>query len=94
MKINKSPIVSNGVRASAFDISTVNFAQSLTWAPKQNHGASSLENQTGNFGKSVTLLILEFFLMVLFLSKINKSKLVVYIYKNNVSANWENYKVS
>ena len=30
MKINKSPTVSNGVRASSFDILTANLAQSLT----------------------------------------------------------------
>ena len=46
-KINKIPTVCNGVRASSVDIWTANQAQSLI--------LFSLEIQTGNFAKSVTL---------------------------------------
>ena len=55
-EINKSPTVSNGVRTSSFEILTANLAQSFTVGTlKKTHGASSLEIQTGNFAKSVTL---------------------------------------
>ena len=94
-KINKSPTVSNGIRASSFEIWTANLAQSLTLGR-----ASSSEIQTENFAKSVTLkpdiqmwtfLIWDFFYAFIW---VKKKKKLLDIYKNNVFANRDKYKVS
>ena len=103
-KINKSPTVSNGIRASSFEIWTANLAQSLTLGTLTNSPSFIFGDSKWTFCKAgypvgtlkpviqmQTFLIWgEKKIMLLFLSEKNSNLLKPD--KNNVFANWENTK--
>ena len=107
-KINKSPTVSNGVRASSFEIWTANLAQSLTVCTLTN-------SQNFIFGilnwkfcswlasrpppkpdiQMQTFLTWAFFkYFFFFFSGKNLNLFSCWMYKNTVFANWGKYEVS
>ena len=50
-KINKNPTISNGIRASSFEIWTANLAQSLTMGTLTNSWSFNFGDSNWNFGK-------------------------------------------
>ena len=104
-KINKSPTVSNGVRASSFEIWTANLDQSLTVGTRTNSRSFIFGDSDWKFCKvgypigtpkpdiqmRIFLTWDLFFYAFIFVWKKIKT---CWIYKNTVLANWEKYEVS
>ena len=98
LKINESLTVSNGIRASSFEIWTANLTQLLTkltelhlWRFKleivQSVGPPKPNSQMWTF------LTWDFFSFLCFYFLVKKIK-TCWVYKNTVFAKWEKYKVS
>ena len=105
-KINTSPTVSNGVGASSIKIWTANLAQSLTMGTLTNSQSFIFGNSNWKFCSQLPCrhpdtshwdgVISDlglFFFKLCFYFWVEKIK-ACWIYKHNVFANWENYKVS
>ena len=104
-KINTSPTVSNGIRASSFEIWTANLAQLLTMGTLTNSQSFIFGDSNWKFCKvgypvgtpkpdiqMQTFLTWDFcFLYFYFWVKKIKT---CWIHKNTVFANWEKYEVS
>ena len=101
-KINKTPTVSNGIRASSFEIWTANMAQSLTMGTLTNSQSFIFGDSNRKFRSRLPhsppktwhsdayIYDLGFFFMFLFCSEKIKT---CWIYMNTVFANWGKYKV-
>ena len=102
MQINKSPTVSNGIRASSFEIWTANLAKLLTVGTLTNSRSfifgdsnwkfckvSLRHPKTWHSGADISDLGLLF--LYAFIFDWTKIK-TCWIYKNNVFTNWENMK--
>ena len=106
-KEKKSPTVSNGIRASSFEIWTANLAQSLTMGTLTNSWSFIFGNSNWKFYKvgypigptNLTFrcghfwLGIFFFFFYAFIFLMKKIK-TCWIYKNTVFTNWEKYEVS
>ena len=103
-KINKSPTVSSGIRASSFEIWTANLAQSLTVGTLTNSRSFIFGDSNWKFCKvgypvgpqNLTFRcglfwLGDFFLCLYFWVKKIKTS---WVYKNTVFTNWEKYKIS
>ena len=99
MKMNKTPPVSNGVRASSFEIWTANLAQSLTVGTLTNSRSFIFGDSNWKFCKvgypvgpqNLTFRcglfwLGDFFLCLYFWVKKIKTS---WVYKNTVFTNWE-----